>query len=113
MAKADTSDEGDERQTVGTHGGVAKARRGHFHIDGVAGLQRPGVVLEADHADIVSSEEAATAATPDTAAALGFRPAQGQLPVRGGDDDGATADRLPGGQWSRGHCRGGAAAGTL
>ena len=113
MAEDSTGDQSDERQAIGPHGGMAESGRGNLHIDGVARLQRLSVVLEAHHAGIVSGEEAASAAAPDAAAALGFRPAQREPPVLGRDDDGATADRLPGGQWSRGHCRGGAAAGTL
>ena len=112
MADDGTGDEGNERQTVGPHGGMAKSGRGNLYINGGAWLQRLSVVLEADHAGIVRGEQAAAAATPDAAAALGFRPAQGEPPVLGRDDDGATADRLSGGQWGLRHCRGGAAAGT-
>ena len=112
MADDGTGDEGDERQAIGPHGGMAKSGRGNLHIDGVARLQRRGVVLEADHAGIVSGEQAAAAATTDAAAALGFRPAQREPTVLGRDDDGATANRLSGARGSWGHCRGGAAAGT-
>ena len=112
MTDEGTGDQGDERQAIGPHGGMAKSGRGNLHIDGVARLQRLSVVLEAHHAGIVSGEEAASTATPDAAAALGFRPAQREPPVLGRDDDGATANRLSGARGSWGHCRGGAAAGT-
>ncbi len=112
MAEADASDQGDERQTVGPHGGKAKAGSGHFHIDRFARLQRIGVVLKPEDALIVGGEQAAAAATADAAAALRFGPAQRQLPARGRDDDGATADGLPGVRERRRHCCRGAAAGT-